>query len=127
MITTLLRSSRTGRLTLRGVRYNSSLPPGTSKEPGHPHLYYHLQPPTAPQRIALSFLARPPAVENSRVVLGYLPAVAGAGLNNFAENKEFLKLLHESLKKAITSGEAKSVEYLAKTRPADGYLTLVGE
>lgn len=135
MITTTLRSLRPlGRLQLRGaaapgVRFNSSLPAGTSKDPAHPHLYYHIQPPppSSPSRIALSFLPQPPAVADSKTVIGYLPAVQGAGLNNFQGNKEFLKLLHESIKKAIENGEAKSIEYLAETRPGDGYLTLTGE
>lgn len=135
MITTTVRSLRPlGRLNLRGTtvssaRFNSSLPAGASKDNEHPHLYYHLQPPppAAPRRIALSFLPQPPAVADSKTVLGYLPAVQGVGLNNFSENKEFIKLLHESIKGAIENGEAQSVEYLAHTRPGDGYLTLTGK
>lgn len=136
MIATTLRSVRPlGRLSLRGAtcrtsaRFNSTLPEGTSKESAHKHLYYHVQPPppAAPSRIALSFLPQPPAVADSKTVLGYLPAVQGVGLNNFSENKEFLKLLHQSNKSTIERGEAKSVEYLAETRPGDGYLTLNGE
>lgn len=134
MITTTVRSLRPlGRLNLRGtvsrVRFNSSLGPGSSKDNDHPHLYYHLQPPppAAPRRIALSFLPQAPAAADSKTVLGYLPAVQGVGLNNFSENKEFLKVLHQSIKAAIENGEAQSVEYLAHTRPGDGYLTLTGE
>lgn len=133
--TTTLRSLRPlGRLNLRGatvsgVRFNSSLSAGSSKDREHPYLHYHLQPPPPanPSRIALSFLPQAPAVADSKTVLGYLPAVQGVGLNNFTENKEFLKLLHQSIKGAIENGEAKSVEYLAETRPGDGYLTLTGK
>jgi len=37
-------------------------------------------------------------------VLGYVPAIEGAGLHDFQENKKFIELMHETIKKALSEG-----------------------
>jgi len=38
-----------------------------------------------------------------------VPAVEGAGLGDFHENKKFLDLMHESIKKALTEGADETI------------------
>jgi len=121
-----LRALRTTHLRPLLARYNSTLPPGTSKDPAHPHLYYHLTPPppSAPKSVLISYLPATP-LESSSTYLGSLPA-GPAGLNDFRENPRFRPLLHKSIKEAIESGKAETVDYEAGTRPGDGYMHLIG-
>lgn len=126
MIRTLRAVHR--RAVLQTVRYNSTLPPGSSRDPSHKNLFYHLSPPppSAPSKVLISFLPSAPA-EKSRTYLGSLPATGNAGLADFEENPGFRELLHKSVKEAIESGVAETVEYEAMTRPGDGYLSITGE
>ncbi|GHJ85011.1 hypothetical protein NliqN6_1413 [Naganishia liquefaciens] len=95
----------------------------TSRDPSHPHLYYHSLPSTTKPTLALSFLPDPPrrGVE-SRTVLGFLPANEEAGLEDFKENPPFRQLLHEAIKSALEAGAAPTVETEALTRGSDGFM-----
>lgn len=63
----------------------------SSRDPSHPHLYYHPLTSTARPTLALSFLPDPPRRgAESRTVIGFLPADEGAGLDDFKENPPFL-------------------------------------
>lgn len=133
-ITRLRAPLRTLTLTARATpalaRANSTLAPGSSQDPSHPHLYYHPSPTgaTTPTHMTLSFLPRPPAVASSKCVLGTLPALPDAGLNDFVENRAFRPLLHAALKDGLaTAGVAETVEYEAQMRPGDGYMHVTGE
>ena len=61
---------------------------GTTKDPSHPYLYYHPIPNPQPGRVALSFLPSPP--KSSETVLGWLPLIENATLEDFRENPGFL-------------------------------------
>ena len=61
---------------------------GTTKDPSHPYLYYHPIPNPQPGRVALSFLPSPP--KSSETVLGWLPLIENATLEDFKENPGFL-------------------------------------
>ncbi|RSH83571.1 uncharacterized protein EHS24_007259 [Apiotrichum porosum] len=120
----------TARVTPALARANSTLAPGSSQDPSHPHLYYHPSPTgaTTPTHMTLSFLPRPPAVASSKCVLGTLPALPDAGLNDFVENRAFRPLLHAALKDGLaTAGVAETVEYEAQMRPGDGYMHVTDE
>lgn len=108
------------------TRSSSSLPPGTTKDPSHPNLYYHLTPPppSAPKSIALSFL---PTAPTPSTYLGTLPAVPGAGLNDFHENPAFRPVLHEAIKDGLAKNASYGIQYEAESRPTDGFITITGE
>lgn len=61
----------------------------SSRDPSHPHLYYHhVQ--TSPPLLGLSFLPDvPPKGAQSRTILGFLPVGEDVGLNDFRENAPF--------------------------------------
>lgn len=61
----------------------------SSRDPSHPHLYYHhVQ--TSPPLLGLSFLPDvPPKGAQSRTILGFLPVGDDVGLNDFRENAPF--------------------------------------
>ncbi|KAL1411697.1 hypothetical protein Q8F55_002663 [Vanrija albida] len=110
----------------RLARASSTLAPGSTRDPEHPHLHYHAQPPAAPARITLSLLPTPSA-PHSRCVLGYLPPLADAGLGDFVENPRFRELLHRAIKDGLAKGVSESVEFEAGTRPGDGYMHITDE
>lgn len=130
MTTTLLRPLLRTAVRSRApliARYNSTLPPGTTKDDSHPNLYYHLNPPppSAPESIILSFLPTPPVATST--YLGTLPAVPEAGLNDFKENPQFRKVLHEAVKDGLGKNVSYAIQYEAESRPTDGYITITGE
>lgn len=106
---------------------SSHLPTGTTRDPAHPHLYYHLLPtPAAPESIALSFLPSYP-LPSSSTIIGLLPAKAGAGLHDFRENPGFREVLSAAIKEGLEKKVDGGLEYEAEMRPGDGYMTLTGE
>lgn len=109
----------------RLARATSTLAPGSSRDPGHPHLHYHAQPAAQPSRITLSLLPTPSSA-HSRCVLGYLPPVADAGLNDFVENPHFREVLHKAIKDGLAKGVSETVEFEAGTRPGDGFMHITG-
>ncbi|TXT07247.1 hypothetical protein VHUM_03417 [Vanrija humicola] len=111
----------------RLARATSTLAPGSSRDPGHPHLHYHAQPVSQPSRITLSLLPTPPAAPHSACVLGYLPPVADAGLNDFVENPRFRAVLHAAIKDGLAAGASDTVAFEAGTRPGDGYMHITDE
>ncbi|BEI91851.1 uncharacterized protein CcaverHIS019_0406710 [Cutaneotrichosporon cavernicola] len=99
-----------------------STPSPATRDPAHPHLYYH---PYA-QRIALSFLPNPPPTKSSTVI-GSLPATPEAGLSDFEENPAFRIVLHAAIKDGLEKGADERIMYEAEMRPGDGYMTLTDE
>lgn len=118
----------------------------SSRDPSHPHLFYHPLPTTTRPTLALSFLPDPPRRgADSRTVIGFLPANEDAGLEDFRENPPFRcvsgspylfvgysspvqsrQLLHEAIKSALVSGAAPTVETEALTRGSDGFMHIGG-
>ncbi|KAK1921613.1 hypothetical protein DB88DRAFT_512888 [Papiliotrema laurentii] len=98
----------------------------STKDPNHPHLWYHPLADSVPPRIALSFLPDPP-VFGSRTILGYLPATQPTGLSDFKEEHRFLGIVHEAIKSGLEQGKAETVAFEASTRPGDGYIHITDE
>ncbi|KAL0255928.1 hypothetical protein I308_100739 [Cryptococcus tetragattii IND107] len=94
----------------------------SSKDPSHPHLFYH---PNSTY-VSLSFLPHPPAVYGSRTVLGYLP-LADATLDDFREEPKFRKVLNDAVKSGLEQGKATTVQFEAETRPVDGWIHITDE
>ncbi|BEI84067.1 hypothetical protein CcaverHIS002_0406710 [Cutaneotrichosporon cavernicola] len=88
-----------------------STPSPATRDPAHPHLYYH---PYA-QRIALSFLPNPPPTKSSTVI-GSLPATPRSWI-----------VLHAAIKDGLEKGADERIMYEAEMRPGDGYMTLTDE
>ncbi|KDQ07669.1 hypothetical protein BOTBODRAFT_596818 [Botryobasidium botryosum FD-172 SS1] len=91
------------------------------EDPTRPGLWYHFVP--APNPIskdtgafACTLLESPPKTPDSATVLGLLPAVEGAGLRDFKENKKFLDLLHDSLERALKEGADEAITAEATQR-----------
>lgn len=105
----------------RQHRYKSSSSSST-KDPSHPYLHYHPQPSGS---LSLSFLSVPPTSPSSRTVLGQIPPGA-EGPGDFAENKEFVKVLHESIRDGLDKGKGEAAEFEAQGRPGDGYIHITG-
>lgn len=88
MLATRLRTALPSlRQRLYSIRTYTS-----SRDPGHPHLYYHhLR--TTPPLLGLSFLPDvPPKGAESRTILGFLPAGDNVGLDDFRENAPFRRV-----------------------------------
>jgi hypothetical protein len=68
----------------RRHRYSTQSPP--TRDPDHPHLYYH---PVTSNKLALSFLPHTP-IPSSQTIIGFLPMSSDAKLSDFKENKSFL-------------------------------------
>jgi hypothetical protein len=79
-----LRNLRLRTLSSTPRRYNEANRP--TKDPSHPHLYYH----PSGQSTILSFLPTSP-VQGSSTVLGSLPM--GGELGDFKEEPKFLYVL----------------------------------
>jgi hypothetical protein len=114
----------TPSLRLTQIRQNqtSSSSSGSTKDPSHPYLHYH---PLPSGSLALSFLPHPPASSSSRTVLGQIPPGA-AGPGDFAENKEFVRVLHAAIKEGLARGKGEAAEFEASGRPGDGYIHITG-
>ncbi|KAF8323724.1 hypothetical protein DL93DRAFT_2027985, partial [Clavulina sp. PMI_390] len=93
------------------------LPSQTSVEdPTRPGLFYHLVQTSARPVYAVSFLHLAPKSEQSKTVIGWLPATTEttsessesaeeeAGLQDFVPNQPFLDILHTSIQKALEKG-----------------------
>lgn len=118
---------------LRSCRIPSSLPylrrlyadqpPTASSDP----LHYHPLPPSDPERLALSFIDRPPPSANSRTPIGYLPLFADGrepSLSDFVENPAFKDVLHEAIRRSIADGDERIVaEALGRV---EGWINLTG-
>ncbi|UOH84151.1 hypothetical protein LQV05_000945 [Cryptococcus neoformans] len=76
----------------------------SSKDPSHPHLFYH---------------------PNSSTVLGYLP-LGDAALDDFREEPKFRKVLDDAVKSGLEQGKATTVQFEAETRPVDGWIHITG-
>ena len=88
---TLTSCSRTALFYSTLPHRHASSVASTSADPDRPDLFYHLFTPPASLSasapiFALSFLSAPPTSILSAAVIGWLPAVEGAGLNDFVEN-----------------------------------------
>ncbi|XAO21366.1 hypothetical protein I312_100115 [Cryptococcus bacillisporus CA1280] len=94
----------------------------SSKDPSHPHLFYH---PNSTY-VSLSFLPHPPVVYGSRTVLGYLP-LRDATLDDFREEPRFRKVLNDAVKSGLEQGKATTVQFEAETRPVDGWIHITDE
>ncbi|KAL5478341.1 hypothetical protein ACEPAI_2525 [Sanghuangporus weigelae] len=84
------------------------------KDDSHPSLYYHLfeDDELLNPVFALSFLEEKPKSARSKVVLGWLPALFSSdtesgenGLNDFRQNKDFLPILHKTIKEGLLQDE----------------------
>lgn len=163
MATLLLRPLARTRLPpalLRGVRLNSTqqLQPGTTRDPTHPHLYFHAfpPPPAAPKSLVMTFTPQRPTEYFSFLPLGSVPPLspptegategatategaAAAGvptegtptevqpnMAEFREHPYFRSVLNAAIRDALSVGADKGLEYEAKRRPADGYITIKG-
>ena len=128
---TILRAARPARLSLRSIQSRYSRPNSSSstshpssaptKDPSHPHLFYH---PSPSGSLALSFLPRTP-IQGSRTVLGQIPPGA-AGPGDFVENREFVKVLHGAIQDGLGKGKGVGAEFEAAGRPGDGYIHITG-
>ncbi|KAA1474370.1 hypothetical protein DENSPDRAFT_840939 [Dentipellis sp. KUC8613] len=83
----------------------------TFTDPTRADLFYHLvSGPAHLQNLgpvfAVSFLETPPSSPESDTIIGWIPANAGdeAGLNDFKENPNFLRLLHTAVSSGLREG-----------------------
>jgi len=91
------------------------------EDPTRPGLWYHFVPAPNPLSkdtgaFACTFLETPPRTPDSATVLGLLPAVEGAGLGDFKENKKFMGLLHDSVARALKEGADEAITAEATQR-----------
>ncbi|ORX33943.1 hypothetical protein BD324DRAFT_653641 [Kockovaella imperatae] len=122
---TPIRSLHQSSSSSSSVGASSSNPPSSStQDPEHPYLWYHTS--SSTRRIELSFLPSPPS-PGSRTVLGYLPLFQDSGLNDFQENSEFLKLLHDLIRAGLDANVSEQLAFEASARPTDGYINLCDE
>ncbi len=94
-----------GRIPRLLTTKSDTLPPTSFPDPDRPDLFYHLFSPPTPLSstspvFAVSLLSEPPALAESKTVLGWLPAEAPgeegeAGLNDFVQNRMSLLLSYE--------------------------------
>ncbi|KLT43291.1 hypothetical protein CC85DRAFT_284636 [Cutaneotrichosporon oleaginosum] len=131
---TLLRPAVRLPLTIprtAGIRYNSSLAAGTTRDPSHPHLYYHASPPppAAPQSLILTFTPGRPTEFLSFLPLGSTPVLPSGrpDLTAFQEHPYFRSVFNAAIRDALDKGGNKGLEYEAARRGSDGYITIKDE
>ncbi|BEJ14922.1 hypothetical protein CspHIS471_0406890 [Cutaneotrichosporon sp. HIS471] len=116
----------------RLVRFSStSLAAGTTRDPAHPHLYYHASPPppAAPQPLILTFTPSRPTEFLSFLPLGTAPVLptGGPDLTAFQEHPYFRNVFNAAIRDALDKGGNKGLEYEAARRGCDGYITIKDE
>jgi hypothetical protein len=135
MSTLFLRPTALARLPrlspLARARFNSTLAAGTTRDPSHPHLYYHASPPppAAPQSLILTFTPGRPTEYLSFLPLGSAPVLPSGepDLAAFQEHPYFRSVFNAAIRDALDKGGNKGLEYEAARRGCDGYITIKGE